>query len=75
MASSHDLILWLTIFFNYFASAVVQPYLSSYQRKKFMHDVKKFFLADPYFYRSCVDGIICRCVSKVMMLSILEAFH
>ena len=40
-----------------------------------MHDVKKLFWDDPYSYRSCADGIICHCVLKVEMLSVLEACH
>ena len=40
-----------------------------------MHDVKKFFWDEPYFYRSCADGLIRRCVPKVEMLIVLEACH
>lgn len=43
LAASHQLISWLTDFSNYLASDLVPPNLSSYQRKKFKHDVK-FFL-------------------------------
>ena len=45
------------------------------QRKKFMHDVKKLFWNETYLYMSCADGFIVRCVSKVEMLSVLEAYH
>ena len=38
-----------------------------------MHDVKKFFWDEPYLYRSCDDGRICRCLPEVEMLSVLEA--
>ena len=60
---------------NYLASYIVSLDLSFHQRKKFMHDVKKLFWDDPYSYRSCADGIICHCVLKVEMLSVLEACH
>ena len=43
--------------------------------KKFMHDVKKFFLNEPYLYQSCADGIIRCCVPEVKMLGVLEAFY
>ncbi|KAK4713402.1 hypothetical protein R3W88_019309 [Solanum pinnatisectum] len=65
LAASHDLIPWFTDFANYLASDLVPPILSFHQRKKFMHDVKKFFLDEPYLYRSCSDGIIRCCVPEV----------
>ena len=40
-----------------------------------MHDVKKFFWDEPYFYRNCANGLIHQCVPEVEMLSILEACH
>ena len=75
MAASNDLIPWFADFANYLASDIVPPDLSFHQRKKFMHDVKKFFWDEPYLYRSCADGIIRRCVPEVEMLSVLEACH
>ena len=43
LAVSQDLIPWFPNFANYLASDIVPPDLSFHQRKKFMHDVKKFF--------------------------------
>ena len=60
---------------NYLASDIVPPDLSFHQRKKFMHDVKKFFWDGTYLYRICADGFIWRCVPEVEMLSVLEACH
>ena len=40
-----------------------------------MCDVKKLFWDEPYFYRSCADGLIRRCVPECEMLSVLEACH
>ena len=75
MAASRDLISWFADFANYLASDIVTSNLPFNQRKKFMHDVKKFFWDDPYLYRSCFAGHICLCVPKVKMLSVLEACH
>lgn len=62
--ASHNLILWFSDFANYLSSDMVPLDLSSYQRNKFMHDVKKFFLDEPYLYRSSADGIIRVCVTR-----------
>ena len=75
LVASHDLIPWFADFANYLASDIVPSYLSFHQRKKFMHDVKKFFWDEPYLYRSCADGIIRPCVPEVEILSVLEACH
>ena len=65
LGASHDLIPWVTDFSNYFASDIVQLYLSFNQWNNFMHDVKKFFWDEPYKYRSCADGLIRCCVPEV----------
>ena len=70
LTASQDLIPWFAYFANYLASDIVQPDLSSRQRKKFMHDVKKLW-DEPYLYRSCANGLIRRCVPEVEMLSVL----
>ena len=75
LAASEDLILYFADLANYLAGDIVPSDLSSHQRKKFMHDVKKFFWDESYLYRICFDGLIRRCVPKVEMLSGLEAFH
>ena len=71
LAVSQDLIPWFANFMNYLASDIVPPDLSFHQRKKFMHDVKKFFWDDPNLYLSYVDGLIRYCVPKVEMLRVL----
>jgi len=75
LAASYDLIPWFTHFFNYFASDLAPSDLSFYRRKKFMYDVTKFFWEDPYLFHVYADGIICRCVPEVEMMSILKLCH
>ena len=58
LAASQNLIPWFADFTNYLASDIVPSDLSFHQRKKFMHDVKKFFWDEPYLYRSFDDGLI-----------------
>ena len=43
LAASQDLIPWFADFANYMASDILPSDLSFNQRKKFIHDVKKFF--------------------------------
>lgn len=58
VSASHDLIMWFTNFSNYLESDLVSLELTYHQRKKFMHNVKKFFWDETYLYLSCVDGIL-----------------
>jgi len=74
-SASHYLIPWIVDFANYLASEIIPPNFSFHQRKKFMHDVKKLCMDEHYLYHSCVDGLICRCVPEVDMISILEGCH
>lgn len=48
---------WFADFANYLTSNLVSSNSSCHQRKKFMHDVKKFFRAEPYLYHSCLMRI------------------
>ena len=66
---------WLDSMVRWCCELLVPSDLSFHQRKKFMHDVKKFFWDDPYLCWSCVDGIILCWVPEVKMLSVLEACH
>ena len=75
LAASHNMIPWFADFANNLASDLVPSYFSFHLRKKFMHDMKKFFWDEPYLYQICVDGFIRRCVQKVEMLSVLEGCH
>ena len=72
LAASQNLIPWFAEFVNYLVSYIVPSDLSFHQRKKFMHDVKKFIWDEPYLYTLCVDGLIRRFVLEVEM-SVLEA--
>ncbi|XP_069144398.1 uncharacterized protein [Solanum lycopersicum] len=75
LAVSQDLLPWFADFVNYKAKYIVPLDLSTHERKKFIHDFKKFFLDEQYLYRSCADGLNHRCVLEVEMLSSLEACH
>lgn len=57
----------------YLASHLVLSDLTFNQRKKFSHDIMKFFWDEPNLYWSCDDRVIRFCVLEVEMLSVLEA--
>lgn len=69
---SQDLIHWLVDLANYVANYLVPLDFSFNQKKKFLYDMKKFSWDEAYLYHNCANGIICRCVPEVKMLSVLE---
>ncbi|XP_049378025.1 uncharacterized protein LOC125842747 [Solanum stenotomum] len=75
LAATLDLIPWFANFPNYLVSELMPEDLTFQQRKKFLHDVSKYFWDEPYLYRVYADNIISRCVPEAKMLSILEACH
>lgn len=75
MVSSHDTVPWFAHFDNYVASNLVPLDFAFHQSKKFMHDVKKFFLDEPSLFCICTNGMIHRFEPKVEMMSILEVCH
>ncbi|XP_015168557.1 uncharacterized protein [Solanum tuberosum] len=69
------LIPWLADFANVLVSDLMPGGLTFQQRKRFPHNVGKYFWDEPYLYRVCADNIIRRCVLEPEMLHILEACH
>ena len=45
------------------------------RKKKFLHDVNRYFWNELYLFRLCADNIIRQCVPEAEMMSILEAYH
>ncbi|XP_049360661.1 uncharacterized protein LOC125825364 [Solanum verrucosum] len=75
LAATLDLIPWFADYANFLVSDVLSEGLTFQQRKRFLHDVGKYFWDEPYLYMICVDNIIRRCIPKAEMLHILEACH
>lgn len=53
LEASQNLILWFVDFSNYLANDLIQKCMSFQQHIRFMHEVKKFFQNEPYFFE-CV---------------------
>ncbi|XP_015158637.1 uncharacterized protein [Solanum tuberosum] len=75
LASTLDLIPWFADFANFLVSDLMPEGLTFQQRKRFLHDVGKYFWDEPYLYKVCADNIIRRCIPEAEMLPILEACH
>jgi len=60
LAATLDLIPWFADFANFLVSDLMPEGLTFQQRKRFLHDVGKYFLDEPYLYRVCADNIIRR---------------
>ncbi|XP_049381222.1 uncharacterized protein LOC125845730 [Solanum stenotomum] len=75
LATTLDLVPQFVDFTNFIVSDLIPEGLTFQQRKKFLHDVGKYFWDDPYLYTVCADNIIRRCIPEAKMLYILEACH
>ena len=53
---------WYADIVNYLAYGVLPLDLSSYQMKRFLHEVKSYLWDDPLLFKRCFDQIIRRCV-------------
>ncbi|XP_049357043.1 uncharacterized protein LOC125821700 [Solanum verrucosum] len=69
LATTLDLIPWFVDFANFLVSDLMPEGLTYQQKKRFMHDVGKYFWDEPYLYRVCAENIIRRCVPEVDYVS------
>ncbi|XP_074289375.1 uncharacterized protein LOC141614529 [Silene latifolia] len=66
---------WFADFANYLVGGILPPDLSYQQKKKFVHDLKRYFWDDPYLFRECADGIYRRCIQESEVYAILSHCH
>ncbi|GKG03396.1 reverse transcriptase domain-containing protein, partial [Tanacetum coccineum] len=66
---------WFANIANYHAGNFIVKGMSSQQKKKFLKDVKHYFLDDPYLFKICADQVIRRCVYGQKAVDILTACH
>ncbi|XP_061356221.1 uncharacterized protein LOC133300666 [Gastrolobium bilobum] len=53
---------WFADFANFKAAGEIPVDLTWQQRKKFLHDVKKYLWDKPFLFYRCADGVIRRCI-------------
>lgn len=62
-------------FVDYLVSNVVPKDYSPHAKKRFLHDVNKYYWDEPYLFRFCADNVIRRCVFEEQKHGILEICH
>lgn len=66
---------WYTDFASSMVSNLIPEDIFFHQKRKFLHDVKRYFLDEPYLFSRYTDNIIRRCIPEINMLNILQACH
>jgi len=56
---------WYADYANYLACGKEPPNLTSYERKKLLKDINRFYWDEPFLYTLCKDKIYRRCVRRV----------
>lgn len=75
LTTTLDLVPLYAYFVNFVFNDIIPDNLSIHQKKKFLHDMNRYFWDESYLFRDCVDKIIRKCIMEVEILSILEACH
>ncbi|CAM8911117.1 unnamed protein product [Rhodiola kirilowii] len=66
---------WYADYVNYLTCNILPNDLNHNQRRKFLHDVSRYFLDDPFLYKLCPDGIYRTCVPEENMKGIIACCH
>jgi hypothetical protein len=66
---------WYADIANYLVCKVLPPNLTYQQRKKLLHDVRKYYWDEPYLFKHCSDGIIRRCIPKEEVQNVISKCH
>ena len=53
---------WYADFVNYIVGETLSVDMSYPQKKKFLHEVRRYFWDDPFLFRECADGLFRRCI-------------
>ncbi|XP_074283548.1 uncharacterized protein LOC141608094 [Silene latifolia] len=66
---------WYADFSNYVVGGELPLNMSYQQRKRFLHDAKRYFWDDPYLFKECADSLYRRCIPQWETRAILEGCH
>lgn len=67
--------LWFRHYANYLATYVVPLQFFGYKKKKFLLEVKRYHLDEPYLYKKCSDNLFRRCIPKEEVERFLHGCH
>ncbi|CAM8928960.1 unnamed protein product [Rhodiola kirilowii] len=66
---------WYADYVNYLTCNILPNDLDHNQRRKFLHDVSRYYWDDPFLYKLCPDGIYRTCVPEEDMKGIIACCH
>ncbi|CAM8941178.1 unnamed protein product [Rhodiola kirilowii] len=66
---------WYADYVNYLTCNILLNDLDHNQKRKFLHDVSRYFWDDPFLYKLCQDGIFRMCVPEVDTKGIIACCH
>ncbi|CAM8962412.1 unnamed protein product [Rhodiola kirilowii] len=75
LMSAEDDAPWYADFVNYLTCNILPEGLNYNQKSKFLHDVSRYYLDDPFLYKLCSDGIYRTCVPKEDFKEIIACCH
>ncbi|CAM8913785.1 unnamed protein product [Rhodiola kirilowii] len=75
LLSVNDDAPWYADYVNYLTCNILPNDLDHNQRRKFLHDVSRYFWVDPFLYKLCADGIYRKCVTKDDAKGIIACCH
>ncbi|CAM8950745.1 unnamed protein product [Rhodiola kirilowii] len=75
LLSVQDEAPWYADYVNYLTCDILPNDLDHNQKRKFLHDVSRYFWDDPFLYKLCADGIYRKCVTKDDAKGIIDCCH
>ncbi|CAM8923106.1 unnamed protein product [Rhodiola kirilowii] len=75
LLSVQDEAPWYADYVNYLTCDILPNDLDHNQKRKFLHDVSRYFWDDPFLYKLCANGIYRKCVTKEDAKGIIDCCH
>ena len=66
---------WYADIVNYLVTGQIPPQWTSQQKRKFLVDIKKYYVDDPYLFKYCPGQLMRRCVSNDDQIGVLTFCH
>jgi hypothetical protein len=66
---------WYADIVNYLVCGIVPKDFSYAQKKKFLHEVKRYSWDEPFSFKHCADGIMRRCIPEEEVHDVIYHCH